>query len=142
MKTCSQCGEYKSLDEFNRDSRKLDGRRAECTLCNRLRMKKRILDKPTAKRLGLKRHYNLSIEEFELKYNNQRGQCAICTKPVLFSGTVHNRSQIACVDHDHTTSQVRGLLCNNCNRALGLFQDSPKVIEAALAYLKEYKDDC
>ena len=141
MKTCSQCGEQKSLEEFNRDSRKLDGRRAECTLCTRLRMKKRILNKPAAKRQALKRHYNLSIEEFEFKYNSQQGRCAICKKSVLFSGTVQNRTSIACVDHDHITNKVRGLLCNNCNRALGLFQDSPEILESALSYLKEYKDD-
>ena len=43
------------------------------------------------------------------------------------------------VDHDHATGQVRDLLCHNCNRALGLLQDSIKTVEAALNYLKKWK---
>jgi len=41
------------------------------------------------------------------------------------------------IDHNHHTNQVRGLLCKQCNRALGLFGDSINTIENALNYLKE-----
>lgn len=40
------------------------------------------------------------------------------------------------LDHDHKTGAVRGLLCHNCNRALGLFQDSISNLENAIDYLK------
>lgn len=40
------------------------------------------------------------------------------------------------VDHDHATGKVRGLLCHNCNRALGLLHDNPVTINNALEYLK------
>ena len=40
------------------------------------------------------------------------------------------------VDHDHATGKVRGLLCHNCNRALGLLQDSLPAIKNALLYLE------
>lgn len=45
-------------------------------------------------------------------------------------------SGLLVVDHDHNTGVVRGLLCHNCNRALGLLQDNPETLEVAIAYLK------
>ena len=40
------------------------------------------------------------------------------------------------VDHDHKTGAVRGLLCHNCNRALGLLQDSKENLMNCLSYLE------
>jgi hypothetical protein len=41
------------------------------------------------------------------------------------------------IDHNHRTNKVRGALCNNCNTGLGMFQDSPKLLLWAAAYLNE-----
>ena len=58
----------------------------------------------------------------------QGGACAICKeKP---------KSGRLAVDHVHGTDKVRGLLCNLCNPALGLFKDDPDRLEAAVAYLE------
>jgi hypothetical protein len=43
-----------------------------------------------------------------------------------------------CVDHDHATGRVRGLLCAACNAALGLLQDNPRVILSAADYLLKW----
>lgn len=64
----------------------------------------------------------------------QHGVCAICGKPE----TKPNAKYLA-VDHDHKTGEVRGLLCNNCNRALGLLQDNTEVLQNAINYLKKHE---
>jgi hypothetical protein len=40
-----------------------------------------------------------------------------------------------CVDHDHVTHQIRGLLCSHCNRGLGHFRDNPILLRRAIGYL-------
>lgn len=60
----------------------------------------------------------------------QGGLCAICKQPPS-SG----RYKKLCVDHDHKTAKVRGLLCYNCNMGLGYFHDNSIALEAAVAYL-------
>ena len=62
----------------------------------------------------------------------------ICSSNGFLIGNNGHTEHLA-VDHDHETGQVRDLLCHNCNRALGLFQDSIETVEAALNYLKKWK---
>ena len=69
----------------------------------------------------------LSLEEYYARWDKQNGLCAICR------GTCF---RALAADHDHETKKFRGLLCSNCNRALGLFKDSVLVLERAVAYLK------
>jgi len=65
-------------------------------------------------------------------WQEQDGCCAVCARAL-----VRERRNIAtvCIDHCHDSTAVRGLLCNNCNSAIGFFGEDPKVIEAALRYL-------
>src|SRR2546426_11979458 len=70
----------------------------------------------------------LTEDEYVAMLEAQGGVCAICKeKP--------RRSRLA-VDHIQGTDEVRGLLCNLCNPALGLFKDDPDRLEAAIKYLK------
>ena len=80
----------------------------------------------------LKKQYGISLDQWEDMYANQGGKCAICKNP---EGA--ERYANMSVDHCHTTGRVRGLLCNNCNRALGLFRDDPAVLASAVVYLKQ-----
>lgn len=56
----------------------------------------------------IRRVYNLSVEEYAWMFYNQKGLCLICQREF-------NSSNV-CVDHDHKTGKVRGLLCKICNR--------------------------
>ena len=71
----------------------------------------------------------LTEDEYVAMLEAQGGVCAICKgKP--------RRSRLA-VDHIHGTDEVRGLLCNLCNPALGLFKDDPDRLKAAIEYLEQ-----
>lgn len=83
-----------------------------------------------AKDERLMKAHGLSREQHNELVNRQQGLCAICSRHLkLF------------VDHDHTTGERRGLLCNNCNSGIGRFKDNPAWLEAAANYLRDYYPD-
>jgi len=81
-----------------------------------------------------KRTYNLTIEEYLDIAERQQFKCAICGKDNFKMAEHH--SGVLVVDHDHKTGNVRGLLCHNCNRALGLFQDDMSILSHSIKYLE------
>lgn len=83
----------------------------------------------------LKGKYGLTVEEWEEMYDSQGGSCASCGRD--FSDDTKFR---AAVDHDHTTGKVRALLCNRCNRAIGLLEDDVELVDKAAAYLRSKVD--
>jgi Recombination endonuclease VII len=88
--------------------------------------------KPSLRRGQLKRQYGLSPADYDALLAQQNGVCATCGKP---------SEETLCVDHCHETGTVRGLLCRQCNFALGCFRDSQAAMMAAIAYLGGSKDD-
>lgn len=82
----------------------------------------------TQRRAHLRRLYGMTPEQYEARVVEQGGKCKIC-------GTDDPGRDVWSVDHCHKTKTVRGLLCNNCNRALGLFGDDIEALKAAVEYL-------
>lgn len=80
----------------------------------------------------LETNYGITVEQRNQMARQQNYSCAICGLIEDCTGTLH-------VDHDHTTNKVRGLLCSNCNHALGMFRDSVGVLKAAVVYLEKHK---
>ena len=77
--------------------------------------------------------FGLTEEQYDLILIKQGGRCAICKKECT------PKKRFA-VDHNHMTKRVRGLLCDWCNRGLGLFKDDILRLESAIKYLKsEYE---
>ena len=88
-------------------------------------------------RAYLRRKYNLTTEEWYDMMHRQNNVCAICHE-VGFKLDPASKNLLV-VDHCHDSEKVRGLLCHNCNRGLGLFKDKISVLESATRYLKHHK---
>jgi hypothetical protein len=82
----------------------------------------------------LKSRYGLDYEWFMKTLEDQNNSCKICAVELVLDFNSSNR---ACVDHNHETGKVRGILCNHCNRAIGLLRDDVKILNNALRYLEK-----
>jgi len=82
------------------------------------------------KSLRLQKLYGIGIHEYLQMCLDQDNKCAICNCEII------NASQPLAVDHDHTTGDIRGLLCLHCNLGLGNFQDNIELLKNAIEYLK------
>jgi hypothetical protein len=92
-------------------------------------------DKHKERRKGyaIKRRHGIGIEEYNLMFINQSGQCLICKK--------HQSEfkRALAVDHCHTTNKIRGLLCHKCNLILGYAHDDVEILKSAIEYLKSQR---
>ena len=78
----------------------------------------------------LKETYGLTLKEYDNLLEKQGGVCKIC-------GKLNVSGQRLSVDHSHKTGKVRGLLCINCNLALGYLQDNSELAMKVVLYLQE-----
>jgi len=158
-KICSDCGYLKCVYAFSirtGKGHKPGARRANCKQCNcdiqkrvyaqnpeyyrekaRLRRRNQPEHIRTIDRANHYRYtYGLTLVEANQILARQGGVCAIC-RTTEFMGP----GKRPCIDHDHTTGKVRGILCQRCNTALGLFNDDIERLEAALKYVKEWNNE-
>ncbi|MGQ0824388.1 MAG: endonuclease VII domain-containing protein [Actinomycetota bacterium] len=156
-KHCRVCNVAKPLTDFYEAAGARDGRRNDCKACNLARRaaeyaknprpaiaraqrwaaanpermegrmrgyaesgKKKLSDRKS----HLKRKYGLTLDDFDLMLAAQGGGCAICGE--------RNADN---VDHNHTTGVVRGILCFNCNAAIGQLGEDSNRLAAAISYL-------
>jgi hypothetical protein len=133
-KKCKTCGEHKPFDEYQKDITKKDGFRPYCKACTSVR-RKELLSKETIRQRNLEKNFGKgALEVYDSLFQNQKGVCAICGSPE------NGRYKHLSVDHCHETNKIRGLLCNNCNRGLGLLKDDPDILRKAAAYVEKHKD--
>lgn len=136
-KPCAACHDVKPLEEFHVDKTKKSGRTSTCKkcACTRSRQfypdnKPRMLD--VNYRWHLKNKYGITWEEKEEIFRLQGYKCGACGSSFP-KNTKHKRWA---VDHDHDTGEVRGILCCNCNAALGMADNSIEIFQALIRYLK------
>lgn len=87
------------------------------------------------RRYNLYTRYRLTEEQFVELHINQHRRCAICEVELCIAVDTAPGAFKACVDHDHATGHIRGLLCSPCNNMLGRAQDDTIVLENAILYL-------
>lgn len=122
-KCCSLCKTIKSAKEFYLSNTNPDGLHGWCKSCS---------DKRTVEN-AYKRLHGLSMEDVDKINEEQGGLCAICGLPNL------NKRKF-CLDHDHSTGKVRGLLCTSCNTMLGNAHDNISLLQSAIEYLR--RNEC
>ncbi len=85
------------------------------------------------------REHGVSIEEYESLLSQQNGGCAICGLSNVKHS--HGKNRVPLVfDHCHVTGKFRGMLCQRCNRALGLIGDNAELLEKSVAYLRSFQE--
>jgi hypothetical protein len=122
-KKCSICKEEKLLDCFSPNSRGLCGRAQKCKPCS-AKISAEFRNKNHNK------YYAAKFKATEEKISEvlSRKYCEIC-------GILAPSHRRHAIDHDHETGEVRGLLCDTCNKGLGLFKDNPTLLSKAQEYL-------
>jgi hypothetical protein len=142
MKQCSVCKETKDFDQFYNYKTSKDGKSYRCKACDDVARKKWSTSNPEKAHLSqrqrnLKQRFGVDLEWYEEQFKKQNYSCAIC-KSKTNKTTGDRQFWNFSVDHCHDSGKVRGILCNNCNRALGLFQDNPEVLRKAAEYVETH----
>ena len=118
---CLRCKTTKPLTEFYKRKDTKSYRRV-CKEC--------------VKEQALLRNFGVDYKWYTEKLEEQNYSCAICNNKLQ-----HKTNDKFCVDHNHSTGEVRGLLCSNCNTAIGLLKENTEYLDSAKEYLNKYNED-
>ena len=143
MRKCNICGESKPLTEYytTRFKSVSDPTKkyyhGKCKKCY-IKKGQEIYDPVKNRDYNLQYRYGITLEEYNTILEEQNGECAVCGTDDP-KGRQSGRGKVKgfYVDHNHETGEIRGLLCNNCNRSIGLFNDDPSILEKAVLYLRK-----
>lgn len=119
---CIRCRQVRGLDEFENDASQPSGKGYRCRGCSSRHQQDR----------NDRSRYGLSSKQIQTWSESLGHRCQICGKP-------QKNNRRLCVDHDHKTGRVRGLLCDRCNRVLGWVEEDPALLRDLIRYLKRHK---
>lgn len=120
--SCRECLKITKNAHYDANKERITKERREYRAANKDKMRD----------ADYQRNYGISLTQYDAMLAAQENQCAICRAHAgsLTKGLV--------VDHDHDHGNVRGLLCSNCNTALGLFDDRIWRLREAIRYLERH----
>jgi hypothetical protein len=128
QKWCPKCESFQLIENFPRNRANSDGLGGYCKPCHNAKGKEtyeRLYG--STREYHLRRRYGITGADFDAMVEAQGGTCAVCDgKPEH-------------VDHDHKTGHVRGILCFNCNQALGNVRDDAAVLQGLIGYLRRHR---
>lgn len=146
-KTCTKCLISQGIEQFAPHRNYKGGRTTWCRSCLSKQASKWSIEKAPKRRENdnarnkrkpeqkqnakFKARYGITLEKFKEMSTKQNDKCLICEKHKSL-----NKNSKLFVDHCHVSKKVRGLLCDNCNKGLGVFQDNPALLLKAVEYLK------
>jgi hypothetical protein len=102
------------INEYNRNYRK-DYRKREIWTDRRLQYQ-----------------YGINLEQFDEMLGLQENLCALCGDKMI-------SSRVRCIDHDHKTGQIRGIICRDCNLMLGYAKENPAILGQGIEYINHWK---
>lgn len=124
-KRCPKCKVIKSALEFGPRSKCPGKLNSYCIPCNRekgrLSAQRHKIERQAYK---YRVRYGITLAEYQTRLAEQNNQCQIC-----------ERIKKLVVDHNHQTKEIRGLLCDRCNKGLGHFEERPELLSRAIQYL-------
>lgn len=127
LKRCRKCQQVKSHDDFHRRVSRPGGVESKCKAC---RSQRTSTEEELEKRRRAKypARYGITYEQVLAMVEAQGGRCAIC----------FDELDAPHVDHNHTTGEVRAILCRHCNTVLGHARDDVQILLSAIEYLRRH----
>jgi hypothetical protein len=131
MKKCAMCSEVKPLSDFHRQPSGPMGRHSYCKPCANQKQREtrvRRFDPAKKRKWILWTRYRMTPEQWEELAAKQGNKCPVCQG-------VLTKELRPCVDHDHKTGAVRGILCHRCNVSIYFLEDADRY-SRAIEYLR------
>lgn len=132
---CSSCESYRPLEDFTTSGGRVVSRCKPCSnayqkkWASENREKVRVQSAASRRKNYPIHKFGITREEYEARRDAAEG-CAIC-------GGLNENGKALHLDHCHQTGALRGFLCENCNRGLGMFKDNPDILRSAARYLED-----
>ena len=139
-KRCPKCKKElpATIEYFYTCKRYKDGLRPNCRKCNTKICREYYQTeqgKLAERKSQLKGDYGITLADYDRMFKQQKGRCKICNQSETrkIKGVIFR----LCVDHNHKTGKVRGLLCTRCNLIIGHAKDNMEILQNTINYLKE-----
>ena len=123
-KKCNRCHQVKTEADFYY-RKEMKALRPQCKACKSLEV--------------ACKKYKLKLDDIEHLYKASNYSCGICKVHVDDYNNKAQKYRALVIDHEHSTGKIRGILCHECNTAIGLFKDNIKKLEKAINYLREHQ---